>query len=731
MRFLFLLLMVPVFGWSQTARYVPDVKRWQQQAQKVTITRDDWGIPHIEGPTDADVVFGLMYAQCEDDFYRVEHNYILGLGRSAELAGESRLYHDLYVQAYSDSVELKKQFSQLKPWLQKLMTACADGINYYLYKHPEVKPKLLTRFQPWYPLVYSEGSSEGNTSNQTDVTFAEISQYFNPAQSKLPDEDHVRKGTYGSNAFAVAPSRTASGKAMIFINPHVSLFHRTEVQLTSKEGLNAYGAVSKGQFFIYHGFNEHCGWAHTTGRADTQDAFEEKLVQKGGQWFYQFGKELRPVKTRTISLAYASAGGLSRRTFQVQYTHHGPILAKRGESWISITPLHQPGKELEQQWAETKANTLAEFTKTMEIRSGVTNNTTYADDKGNIAYWHGNFVPRRDPAYNWSKPVPSGPETEWKGVHLLSEIVQSINPASGFTQSCNATPYAVSGNASPKAADYPFYMATDDQDARSVNAIRLLEKEKAFTMDKLQAAGFDTYLSAFEVFLPALFDASRQAGTMSPDTRRLLEEPLKVLQQWDMRASTQSVATTLAIMWGEKLYAKAFERIPADSLKRDITIDPSFRLVLKYSTAEEKLNVLAEVVNLLTFGYGTWKVPAGDMFRLQRPSEDIAWVPNTQQPSLPLTFHDGTWGSLPSAWYPNVGQHKQVYSVAGNSFVAVVEFGERVKARSIVAGGIDNHQHSKHFFDQAERYSKGQLKDVYFYPDELAGHVEKKYHPGE
>src|SRR5579859_3094774 len=140
----------------------PDVARWEHEAQNVTIIRDSWGIAHVYGKSDADAVFGMIYAQAEDDFNRVETNYINGMGRLAEAEGESKVYLDLRMKLFIDPNELKKQYAASPAWLQALMNAFADGLNYYLAKHPEVKPRVIKRFEPWMALTFSEGSIGGD-----------------------------------------------------------------------------------------------------------------------------------------------------------------------------------------------------------------------------------------------------------------------------------------------------------------------------------------------------------------------------------------------------------------------------------------------------------------------------------------------------------------------------------------------------------------------------------------
>ena len=284
---------------------------------------------------------------------------------------------------------------------------------------------------------------------------------------------------------------------MLLFNPHVSVYHRLEAHLVSEEGLDVFGAVSKGQFFVYHGFNHNCGWMHTSSGTDTQDAFLVKLKEEDGRKMYSYGQEWRPVSTRNITVPYKDEDGTVReRTFEVDYTHHGPIVAMRDDYHVTITPLHMPEKELEQSFLTMKTTGLESFKKVMSIRSNSTNNTVYADSEGNIGYWNGDFVPRRNPDANYREPVISNPENDWKGLHELDEIIHVINPENGWIQNCNSTPYLSAGEYSPKTGDYPAYMICDGKS--SANRLPFSgtgtegppSRQLKFSLEKPLPAGF-------------------------------------------------------------------------------------------------------------------------------------------------------------------------------------------------------------------------------------------------
>ena len=329
------------------ANVTPEVAAWQTRADGITIIRDDWGVPHIYGKTDADVVFGLMFAQAEDDFNRVETNFINSQGRLAETEGEKEIYRDLRMKLFIDPADLKAQYAKAEPWLKALMDAWADGLNFYLHTHPEVKPRVITRFEPWMALSFSEGSIGGDIER---VNLSALEAFYGapPAASSdsSPGQDLEPRG---SNGIAIAGSNTESGKALLLINPHTSFFFREEAQLVSEEGLNAYGALTWGQFFVYQGFNDKAGWMHTSSSVDNIDEYLESVKPAaGGGYTYRVGSEDRPLESRVVKVPYKTGTGMAEKTFTVYRTHRGPIVRKADGKWVSVRLMEEPLKALTQ-----------------------------------------------------------------------------------------------------------------------------------------------------------------------------------------------------------------------------------------------------------------------------------------------------------------------------------------------------------------------------------------------
>ncbi len=731
MRRLFLLLLfTPVFSFSQNVSQ-DQVAVWQHQAQQVNIIRDTWGIPHIYGKTDADAVFGLMYSECDENFERVERNYLEVMGRLAEVDGVNKVYDDLQMQLIYDSAEAKKDYANSPDWFKKLLNAFADGVNYYLYMHPNVHGHVLNHFEPWFPLMYTDGSiSATETGGLTAQDVKNLYPLKNiPATAMIDNEKPTdRERLSGSNGFAFAPSRTESGNAILYINPHVTFYFRMEAQVVSEEGLNAYGAATWGQFFIYQGFNEHCGWMHTSSYADVADLYEEKIIQKGDSLFSEYDGQLKPVKAKQIIIRYKKDDGVVEMPLTVYYTNHGPVMGSRNGKWLSLKEHNRSYSSLLQSWTRTKANGFEEFKKTMELRSNNTNNTVFADDKGNIAYWHGNFMPVRDTKFNYALPLNGTTSaTDWKGLHSLDEVIHIYNPATGFIENCNSTPFTVSGKSSPKKKDYPAYMSMDVQNGRGINALRLFDNDKKFTMDKVITAGYDHYLSVFAILLPSLVDAYKKADE-NDSVKKQVTEAIQVLQSWDYYSSEQSVATTIAIEWGNII----IQKIPQLSIEENESDQIElFKLLARKTAAKEQLSMLASALQKLQSKYGTWKMAWGDINRYQRNTGKAKEIFSDDLPSMPSALTSSKWGSLPAFESRSYNGSKKLYGYSGNSFIAAIEFGKKVVAKTISTGGEASIPNSKHFADQADMFLHGKLKDIFFYKEDVMQHVEKQYHPGE
>ena len=612
--------------------------RWAAEAKAVTITRDTWGIAHIYGHTDADAVFGMIYAQAEDDFNRIEANYLTSLGRTAEAEGEAAIWADLRQRLFIDDAQLKKIYSQSPAWLRSIDDRLGRRPQLLPRQTPgHVHPRVLTHFEPWMALSFTEGSIGGDIER---VDLKALRQFYEqpkltehlgrlaPLKPEPPQfiarraepQDEPEPG--GSNGIAIGPSDSATHQALLLINPHTSFFFRSELQMSSDQGLNAYGAVTWGQFFIYQGFNERAGWMHTSSGVDAVDEFVEaveKDISQPKHLIYRYGGQSpaigkpHTVLNREIGIAYKTANGSAVRTFVAHFTGHGPIVRYDQEGdWVSVKLMNKPMEALEQSYLRTKAHTYAEYKKTMELFANSSNNTIFADADGDIAYWHGNFIPRRDPTVDYTKPVDgSNPATDWHGLLTLDEVPHLLNPASGYLFNVNNSPWNGAGPSSLKKADYPPYVERGIESARGTHAIKLLNENHNFTLDTLMSTAYDSYLPWFARTVPALLKAYDNLPQSDPH-KAALHDQIELLRAWNDRWSADSIATSLAVYWGTHLLRSAGQAARASAT-------PSEEYIAQHATPDTLLNSLDNATKALTADFGTWQTPWGKINRFQRP----------------------------------------------------------------------------------------------------------------
>jgi acyl-homoserine-lactone acylase len=688
----------------------------QTAPYRAQIVRDDWGVPHITGRSDADAVFGMIYAQAEDDFNRIEMNYLTSLGRLAEAEGEKALWQDLRQRMWIDPDALKADYTKSPPWLKKLMQAWAAGLNQYLADHPEMKPKVLTRFEPWMALSFSEGSIGADISR---VSLNQLQAFYERRTLALTPEERglVTREPTGSNGFVIAPSHSASGHPLLLINPHTSFFFRAEQHVTSEQGLNAYGAATWGQFFIYQGFNQNAGWMHTTSSADTIDEFAltVEAVAGGDGWTYRYGKKQRPVTVKTVALAYRRPDGTrGSRAFSIYATHHGPVVREADGKWISAALMHRPVAALQQSFLRTKVRNLAGFRRVADMQANSTNNTLFASKEGETALFLPQFMPRRDPRFDYTKPVDgSDPATDWQGLHPFRELPQVVSPANGWAMNVNDGPWWAAGADSPKQAAYPRYFDQVGRRPRTTAAMRVLAARPSFTLDQLVEAAYDPWIPLFAEQLPELVAAQAR----KPDASRA--EAVALLAGWDHRWSLTSTETSLAVFWADALW----ERVATAA---GVPLAPIQQALMAGASDIEKLAALDAAIARLKADFGSWRVPWGEINRFQRLDGAVVRTFDDAKPSIPVPFVSANWGSLASFGAQRYPGTRRYYGDYGNSFVAVVEFGPRVRARAITAGGLSSDPASPHFNDQAKHYAQGNLRPVYFYPEDLAGKVRSR-----
>lgn len=750
----------------QTEARDSSISSLEKIANSVTVYRDKWGVPHVYGPTDYSVMFGFMYAQAEDNFWQIEDSYIQSIGRAAELYGENgvltagagrtglALESDLINRQLGINRLAQEDYKKLSKQAQEICDATADGLNYFLAKNPQIKPRLITKFEPWHLLAFNRfaqyqlfifrrlgfradelrasvqeigaktsslNQNEGVVEKQEDradklIAGSPLEMFFN---------DQTAAEQIGSNTWAITPKKSASGNAMLFINPHQPFFgpgQWIEGHLHSKSGWHLSGASFPGSPFPTVGHNEVLGWSHTVNNPDVIDAWEENFDDPSNPLNYKYGNGYRTATEWTETIKVKTDRGMVERSFKLRATHHGPIMAIRNGKPLSVrmAAFENAGGALEQRYKMGKAKNLKEFQSALSGLKVPMFNTMYADREGNIWYVYYGAVPKRDQKYDWSKFVDgSDPGTEWQGYHPLEELPQTLNPASGWAQNCNATPLLAAGDemgkdGNPDQAKFPQYMIGENDNPRSRISRRLLSERAKFSFEDWAKAAFDTRVIEAGRLIPPLAAEFEKMKTAEPAKAEKLADVIAELKSWNGVSTVDSTAMTVFTLW-------AYTRTQPQA--RQMTQNLPFPDVA----------VLEYVVGDLAKKWGTWKVKWGEINRIQRVhTSGTIEAFNDNKPSLPVAGGPGDpIGIVFNFYSPEARGQKRRYGIVGHSFVSVVEFGAKPQARSLLQFGQSHDPESKHYFDQAELYSKMQFKPAWFTLEEVKANAETSYHPGE
>jgi penicillin amidase len=706
--------------------------RAEKIARSVTIYRDSYGVPHIYGPTDASCVFGYAYAQAEDNFWQIEDSYIRALGRASEVYGDRTLNDDLLNRALEIPRLARAEYDRSNGRSRELAQALADGFNYFLAQNPEVKPRLITHFEPWHVFAFNrfalyqlfiygksglkvdeirtavrEVDAEGNAGS-SGVSSLRVSDIESVADELEPE--------VGSNMWTVTPAKSESGHAMLFINPHQPFFGAGqwyEGHVHSEEGWNLSGASFFGSGFPTIGHNEFLGWSHTVNDPDITDLFIEKFDDAKNPVAYRYGNDYRTATEWTDPVKVKTAKGVDSRTFRFRKTHHGPIVSVREGKPLAIKLSRlEEGGMIDEWYAMGKARSMAEFKAAMSRAAIPMFNAMYADRQGNIFYVYNGAVPRRSTKFDWSKPVDgSNPETEWQGYHSLDELPQLTNPKTGFMQNCNQTPFTTTTEGNPAKEKFPAYITRESDNARARISRRILSSEEKFSFEEWARAAWDTTIIESETQIPEI--AAEWEKLKQEDAARAekLSAAIADLKSWNHVSTFESKPMTLFALW--------FER----------------HNKLRFTNSKDqwlKIRALEEVTTELERDFGTWRVAWGEINRLQRIQSggELEAFSDARQ-SLPIAGAPG-WLGVVNNFYtrPEKGQ-KRRYGVVGTSFVSVVEFGPQVRARSLLVFGQNADPKSPHNFDQAQLYSKREFKPAWFTLTEIKSNSKRVYHPGQ
>ncbi|MBY0588089.1 penicillin acylase family protein [bacterium] len=696
----------------------------EKLASQVTIYRDSFGVPHIDAATDAAGLFASMYAQCEDYFWQVEDNYILSTGRYSEVHGKNGVASDLLNRAFEIVPTSQRDFETQSEMAKKMCRATAEGINHFLATHPEVKPRLITHFEPWHVLALNR-----HLSMEQLYRFAHI-------DGSMPRLYKEMDAARGSNAFALAPSKTKSGYATLLINPHqpyfdFGQFYEVHVRSAEDGGFNYTGGTFFGNPMPILGWNEYLGWAMTTNRPDVADAWQVKFEDPKNPLAYRYGNEWRQATEWTEVIKVKVGDSIENRNYTFRKTHHGPCMKKINENtWLAakISKLYDGFFPI-QLMAMARSRSIPDFKKALSIRDFQYQHLTLADKEGNIAYIYYGAIPRRDPKFDWNHFLDGNdPAQEWQGLHEIAELPQIYNPVGGYLQNCNSSPHTTTDDANPFIEDFPNYMCEDKyvDERRSKMARQLLRQVEKASYEEIVKLAFDTTMHWPKSQIPMY--RSRWAELRERDSK-LADEVKPFLDHfegWDFRVTADSTQAPLAHAWYEEMYGLG-------SPARDL--EPAY-----VDDFDSRYKALVKAAKKLQGIYGNWQVKWGDIYRIQRHTEVVGFVRapfNDRKESFPLLAVPGPLGSIFTCHYLpaiNLGplrNTKKRYGIVGNSFMAVVEFGPKIRGGSLLQFGENADPDSPNHVDQAKLLSEQKLKPALFYWDDVMKEAKRSYHPGQ
>ncbi|MCP4219824.1 MAG: hypothetical protein GY765_34650, partial [bacterium] len=645
----------------------------------------------------------------------IEEFYLEALGKKAEVHGVKDLAYDILHCAMEIKTHAKAEYKRLSPKMRAICNAYADGLNYYLALHPEVKPRLIKRFEPWHALAGELAMWSLYGYQWHGITDTEILAYALPADvlESLSPKKATAPPAGNCNQWAVGPTKSASGNAMLLIDLHVPLDTAHEAHLHSDEGLNFYGYTLYGHsMFPDFGFNSHLGWTYTNNYTDWTDVYEVTFDLPHKPLAYRYDNGHREATQWRESVKVKTAAGIRSLEITFHKTHHGPILAQRkGKHLAMKVGKIKEGGVSAQIYAMALSANLEQFQAALDLNALVNQNIAYADDKGNIYYVYNGLIPKRAPGFDWRQPVDgSTKKTEWSTFHSLAERPQLLNPASGYIQNCNSSPFTTTDKPNLKASDFPTYMVGpgDIDNYRSKMSRRLLQGDKKFTFPQWCLLSFDTTILGAEDYIREIKEDWNKLRLADKERAEGLKEVIGALENWDRRSTLDSVPTTLFSIW--------YAELPSEA-----------------EVEKEKwcvVRVLEDAVKTLEKNFGTWRVPWGQINRLQRRDLRVNQPFSDKRKSLPVVGAVGWPGTMFHFFSEAQPGQKRRYGTYARGCTAVVEFAPTLRAKSIIPYGQSMDPASPHYFDQAPYYASGRMKPVFFTLKEIKANLEAAYVPG-
>jgi penicillin amidase len=730
---------------AETSVAPTEEKYAAELAAQVTIHRDDWGVAHIFGDTDEATLFGSGYCQAEDFFWQLEDTTIQALGRYAEVMGKDGLKTDLLVRSFEIPRKSEQDFAESKSEYKRFASAFAGGINHFLRTHPAEKPRLIHHFEPWHIIAidrylmltltyrFAAAGNPRPEEAQFSVAPSDLRVPKYSWQWDVPAAAFEREmiEAVGSNAWAIAPSRTKSGNAMLMVNPHqpwygIGQFY--EMHIHSAESLRFTGGCFFGTPIPTLGHNDRMGWTYTVNEPDVADSWQVVFDDPAEPLNYRYGDGHRQAIEWTEEISIRQSN-LKQETKNVTFrkTHHGPIVRQQGDRFVAaqVGRLYSADR-FEQALAMIRAENFQQWKQAFSACQIPMFNVVYADRDGTIFFGYNGAVPVRQEGFAWDQTVDGGnPETEWNGYHTFDQLPQILNPSCGYVQSCNSSPFVTTELGFPGRDKFPSYMVGEAEldRRRSKRSKQILGQATDLTFDDFQQLTFDTKLYWPLTNLATWQQELADLQQTDPEKAAQVKPYLDHLAAWDMTAQNDSTAAALCIGWYEEMHGVG----DVESIKQEYRDDPTARLM-----------ALVKVGKSLQGMHGDWRVPWGDVHRILRVgfaadtmAAGVSMLPSPK--SLPLGGSPGPLGVVftiySSPMMPFI--RPQRFAVVGCSYMSAVEFGDQVRGGSLLPYGVSGDPSSPHFDDQRILMSERRYKPAYFYPADVLAAAKRSYHPGQ
>jgi len=655
---------------------------------------DTYGVPHIKAQSKEDLFFAQGWALMHNHANKVLELYGKSRGKGSEYWGEKYLKNDILVHTLGFERLAVDWDLQQDPEMRLIYSNFVDGINAYLQNN-------LDQIDEMNKAVLPISTKDVNMHGMFVVFTRFIGGDDLGLIQRWPD--------MGSNTYAIGPERSASGNTMLVQNPHLPWYNEflfSEYHFNLK-GRNMYGANIIGMPGIAIGFNESLGWSHTDNTIDNSDTYELQLIEDG----YELDGKKKDftIFTKTLKIKQKD-GSLKEKEITILNTLHGPVVKKMDDKVLAIRLAGTDRANMFLQWWRMlNSKNFKEFESALEMAQIPFWNVMYADKYGDIFYLFNGLVPirKQDTWEYWNRIIPDGKSEDiWTEYHPYKDLPKLKNPDSGWLQNANDPPWTSTIPIELYPKDYPGYMAPKRMDFRPQRSARMIIEDNSITFDELVDFKLSTRVEFADRILDDLFKAIDVFGS------KKAKEGKAVLERWDRNAEVDSKGMVLFFTWASK-----FSVSNNSTYTTDWDINNPINTPDGLADPKRAAMLFEDTVKEIEKKFGKLDVPWGEYYRI-----------NYNGVNLPANGTDGRLGVFRVAW-PARSDKKNMYVGGGDSWVAVIEFGKKIRAKALLSYGNSTEKDSPYNGDQLELFSKKELRDVWLYEDDIdinTAKIEKK-----